>query len=67
MITKKAKLSTTFKDAIESNRILKVFKNKEYISKATKNCTKREFDSRLIENLKRIVEKNKKKLNKRVE
>ena len=53
---------------MECNKILEVFEKKENISRTMQNCTKKTSNSKLIKDLKRIVEKNKedliKKLNK---
>ena len=51
-----------FEDIIENNKKLEISKKKEYILRVAQNCTKRESNNKLIENLKRIVKKNKKYL-----
>ena len=66
LITKRAKSPITLEDVIESNKKLEVFEKKEYISKATQNYTKIESNSKLIKDLKKIVEKNKKDLIKKL-
>ncbi len=55
-------MSIIFEDAIKSNRKLGIFEKKEYILRIAQNCIKKEFNSKLIKNLKRIAKKNKKNL-----
>ncbi len=66
LITKRAKSSITLENTIKNNKKLEVFEKKEYISKATQNYTKIESNSKLIKDLKKIVEKNKKDLIKKL-
>ncbi len=51
-----------FEDIIENNKKLEISKKKEYILRVAQNCTKRESNNRLIENLKRIAKKDKENL-----
>jgi len=62
LITKRAKSLITFENIIKNIKVLKVFKKKEYISRIAQNCIKREFNNRLIKDLKRIAKKDKKNL-----